>query len=114
MDTARTRNNLQDEVQRLTALQDDIQADSASEQQQREISLTTLEQLEAELSDIENALSKLEKGTYGSCEACGEPISEERLQAQPSTRFCVDDQARAENELQVDVNTVTGPSPSPT
>ncbi|MHB8511559.1 MAG: TraR/DksA family transcriptional regulator [Actinomycetota bacterium] len=34
----------------------------------------------------------LEKGTYGLCETCGHPISEDRLEAFPAARFCREDQ----------------------
>jgi DnaK suppressor protein len=41
------------------------------------------------LQAIEEALSRLEKGTYGICRDCGEPISEARLNAIPWTRVCI-------------------------
>jgi RNA polymerase-binding transcription factor DksA len=42
------------------------------------------------LSDIEDALAKLDAGTYGACESCGKPIPEPRLEAMPAARFCID------------------------
>ena len=74
------------------------QADLGTETFDRERDLSILEQVEAELADVEHALERLENGTYGTCEACGRPIDEARLEAQPATRFCVDDQAAAERE----------------
>ena len=41
-----------------------------------------------DLDDIETALAKLEEGTYGLCETCGEPLSQERLSVSPAERFC--------------------------
>ena len=41
------------------------------------------------LRDVENALAKFDAGTYGACEACGEPITEARLEAMPSARLCI-------------------------
>jgi DnaK suppressor protein len=41
------------------------------------------------LQAIEEALARLDKGTYGSCRDCGEPISPARLQAIPWTRVCI-------------------------
>jgi len=41
------------------------------------------------LDDVERAIGKLDTGTYGLCEECGEPISPARLEAMPATRFCV-------------------------
>lgn len=42
-----------------------------------------------ELREIENALRRLAGGTYGECEACGEPISPNRLKALPWARYCL-------------------------
>jgi RNA polymerase-binding transcription factor DksA len=74
------------------------QADLGTETFDRERDLSILEQVEAELGDVEHALARLENGTYGLCEACGRPIDEARLEAQPATRFCMNDQAAAERE----------------
>ena len=41
------------------------------------------------LQAIEEALARLDKGTYGSCRDCGEPISPARLHAIPWTRVCI-------------------------
>ncbi|MGI9343737.1 MAG: TraR/DksA family transcriptional regulator [Gammaproteobacteria bacterium] len=43
-----------------------------------------------ELTDIENALHKLDAGTYGVCATCGEDINKERLEARPACAECVD------------------------
>jgi RNA polymerase-binding transcription factor DksA len=45
--------------------------------------------LESLLADVERALGKLDEGTYGRCETCGEPIAPARLEAMPASRFCV-------------------------
>lgn len=42
----------------------------------------------AELRQIEAALTRVEKGTYGVCTRCGERIDEQRLKTLPSTPFC--------------------------
>lgn len=41
------------------------------------------------LNEIEDALSRIEKGTYGKCQACGSEIREERLELIPYARYCV-------------------------
>jgi RNA polymerase-binding transcription factor DksA len=41
------------------------------------------------LKDVDDALTKLDEGTYGRCEVCGEPIAEARLEAMPSARTCI-------------------------
>ncbi len=46
-------------------------------------------EFELKLQDIDGALEKISKGTYGICEKCGEPIVEERLKANPAARNCI-------------------------
>ena len=41
------------------------------------------------LSDIDEALTKLDQGTYGVCENCSRPIGEPRLEAMPAARLCI-------------------------
>jgi DnaK suppressor protein len=41
------------------------------------------------ISDIDNALDKIENGSYGICEECEEKISEKRLEANPVARYCI-------------------------
>lgn len=50
--------------------------------------LSILAQVEGELVDVERALARLDDGTYGTCEVCGEPIDGERLSSQPATALC--------------------------
>lgn len=47
---------------------------------------------------VENALHKLEKGTYGSCDRCRRTINPARLQAIPYAPYCVECQAQLEKE----------------
>lgn len=44
----------------------------------------------AELEQVEIALERLDRGTYGKCEDCGRRIAAERLEALPSARRCID------------------------
>jgi RNA polymerase-binding transcription factor DksA len=46
-------------------------------------------QLRQELAEVDRALAKLDDGTYGRCETCGEPIAPARLEAMPAARFCI-------------------------
>lgn len=48
-----------------------------------------LEQLEKQLHGVEDALKKIEEGTYGICEISGEKIEKERLEANPSARTSI-------------------------
>jgi DnaK suppressor protein len=47
---------------------------------------------------IKEALAKIEEGTFGICEECGEEISEERLKARPVTTLCIACKTKAEEE----------------
>ncbi len=46
--------------------------------------------LRESLNDVEAALAKLDKGTYGICEGCGQPIAPARLEAKPAARLCME------------------------
>jgi RNA polymerase-binding transcription factor DksA len=74
-------------------------AELGSETFERELGLTTLTIVEGELKDIDDALRRLDDGTYGTCEECGKPIDEARLEAVPWARYCVADQARIEKAV---------------
>ena len=71
-------------------------ADDGTETSEREKNFSIRLTLEAELEDMEQALQRLEQGTYGSCDVCGTPIPDERIEAVPGTRFCVEHQREAE------------------
>ena len=71
-------------------------ADAASDAFEREKEFSILEQVEAELADVDRALERLDGGRYGTCEACGGAIADERLVVMPAARFCVDHQADQE------------------
>ncbi len=46
-------------------------------------------QARAHLAEIDAAITRLEDGTYGVCERCGQPISDARLRARPVARACI-------------------------
>jgi DnaK suppressor protein len=48
-----------------------------------------LNKLRAQLTDAERAITKMDDGTYGLCEKCGQPIADARLEVMPATRFCI-------------------------
>ena len=122
MDADQVRELLDAEHDRLTEVRDDLvargygveteaesiaelsdnaqhQADVGTETFDRERDLSILEQVEAELTDIEHALTRLDDGSYGRCEACGEPIDDARLEALPAARFCLAHQAAVEADV---------------
>lgn len=46
--------------------------------------------LEEALAEVDNALEKIEAGSYGVCEECGKEIAPARLEAKPEARLCID------------------------
>jgi RNA polymerase-binding transcription factor DksA len=71
-------------------------ADSASDAFEREKEFSILEQVQAELAAVDRALKRLDDGTYGTCEVCGDSIADDRLRVIPAARFCVGHQGDAE------------------
>lgn len=53
------------------------------------------------LRDVTSALQRIEEGSYGACERCGEAISEKRLEALPFARHCIDCQRLVEEEARL-------------
>jgi RNA polymerase-binding protein DksA len=62
-------------------------ADQAAEGVDAEIAISQNEELL--LSQVETALVRIEAGTYGACEECGDSIGTERLQALPFASRCI-------------------------
>lgn len=69
---------------------DDNFADSGQVAAEQGENRALAQQLRDQLDDVEAALGKLDDGTYGSCEVCGQPIGEARLEAMPAARLCID------------------------
>jgi DnaK suppressor protein len=72
--------------------------DLASEERSREINLILSDRDREKLQSIEDALERIDAGTYGICEMCEEEIAPERLEALPFTRLCVTCQSELEKE----------------
>jgi DnaK suppressor protein len=71
-------------------------ADSAHSTAERARLLSVMKALRANLRWVNRALTKMELGTYGTCERCGNPIPIERLEALPWAILCVDCARRGE------------------
>ena len=70
--------------------QDNHLAETATATLDREIDYTLEENSEHVLSAIEDALKRIEEGTFGVCVNCGKAIGEERLAALPWATTCID------------------------
>lgn len=67
----------------------DHMADQGSATFERELDMTLEENLRRELSEVRSALSRIDEGTYGTCERCGGAIPDERLEAVPTASMCI-------------------------
>ena len=73
-------------------------ADTGTDHFDRDFALSLLSADQDALYEVEQALNRIQKGTYGVCEMTGEPIPLSRLEAIPWTRFTVEAQAQLEKE----------------
>ncbi len=62
--------------------------EAADKIEEYEGNTAVLKELEIRYNDIKDALTKIEKGTYGFCEVSGEPIEKDRLEANQAARTC--------------------------
>ena len=72
------------------------QADAGSDAYDRDFALSMLSKEQGSLYEIDEALKRIEDGSYGVCEICEKPIKHDRLEALPFTRYTVDCQAELE------------------
>ncbi len=73
-------------------------ADSGTDNFDRDFALSLLSSDQDAVYEIEEALKRIEKNTFGICELTGKPIPRKRLEAIPWTRFTVEAQAQLERE----------------
>ena len=89
--------NMEDELGELAGRgSDNHLGDMATVTFDRELGEGLEEGAQQTLAQIDRALARLDEGTYGSCERCGNPIAEDRLRARPWATLCIDDQRRAD------------------
>jgi len=68
--------------------------EEATESFELEKRLALEKQVREHLAEVEHALDKFEKGTYGLCDSCGQPIAPDRLEALPRASLCVNCKAK--------------------
>jgi DnaK suppressor protein len=91
------RAELAGELARLTAPPDEAAAvafgkrvgDGTTEAVERISTTLTARSIAASLTEVDRALEKVEAGTFGVCDVCGEAIPVERLEARPFTSRCI-------------------------
>ena len=78
-------------------------ADIASDYYERELAMGLSENERMRLQEVEEALERIDNGTYGKCEACGNLIAEPRLNALPFAKLCVECKAKQEQNKRTPV-----------
>ena len=91
-----TPGSLEDETEEILGSSDNHLGDAATGTLDREIDYTLEENSEQVLQQIEEALARIDDGTYGTCSRCGKEIAEERLEARPWATLCIDCQRERE------------------
>lgn len=74
-------------------------ADLGTDNYEQEFALGLMDSERKLLREIDNALARIEKKTYGICEGTGKPIPKARLEAQPWARYCVEYARKLEQGL---------------
>lgn len=84
-----TQNITQDQADALAAIDDSVKdsADMSVQDVNQETALRMGERESQMVADIDQALLRMEEGTYGICQYCGKPIDERRLEAVPTARY---------------------------
>ncbi|MEU9008603.1 TraR/DksA C4-type zinc finger protein [Streptomyces sp. NPDC048479] len=77
------------EANALVAIDDEHDPEGSSTAFERAHIAALPAQGRAHLADLDRALERLERGDYGRCEGCGEPIPVERLEVRPAASTCV-------------------------
>ena len=73
-------------------------AEDGSDMMEAERLATISDDLREILAQVNGALARMDDGTFGICQRCGNPIGEERLEAFPYVRFCITCQTQIERE----------------
>jgi RNA polymerase-binding transcription factor len=73
----------------LTGADDEHDPEGATIAFERAQLETLIAQARQQLLELEDALARLERGGYGICEGCGQPIAAERLEVRPTARTCI-------------------------
>ena len=64
-------------------------SEQATERQNDMVLQGLLADARASVQEVKQALERLDAGTYGECDKCGEPISAARLEALPAAQYCI-------------------------
>ena len=87
--------SMSDETEEMN-FHDNHLGDMATATFDREMASTLEDNSNHVLAEIDGALARIENGTYGMCERCGQPIGAERLEALPWATLCIEDKRKQE------------------
>ena len=76
-------------------------SDRATLESDRNFTLRIRDRERKLIGKIKDALERIDNGTYGICEECGEEISEKRLRARPVTTLCIDCKKKQETDERI-------------
>ncbi len=93
------RDNVKEESDYLKAPATGDIYDLASSERERELALLLGDRDREKLAEIDEALRRIEDGSYGYCEECGEKIGIGRLKAMPFTQLCVECKSKLEKQV---------------
>ncbi|MEZ0329341.1 MAG: RNA polymerase-binding protein DksA [Dissulfuribacterales bacterium] len=87
-------------IEEMTQLEENFpdMTDRASLETDRSFELRIRDRERKLLHKIDKAIERIQNGTYGICESCGEEIGFKRLEARPVTTLCIDCKAKQERE----------------
>jgi RNA polymerase-binding protein DksA len=89
-------------------------ADTGTEEYMHELNATLLENEGFLLAEVQAAIARVDQGAFGRCESCGGDIAEERLEAIPYARLCIDCATASDNQPQANLNAGRPRSPADT
>jgi len=93
-----TKNDLEKRLKKMNVVDFGHDVDSLEEESDETEEMATTDALTTtfigRLDDVNAALEKIEKGTYGKCENCGNELSIEMLEADPESKLCKDCKAK--------------------
>ena len=97
-----------DQAAALDSVDDSVKdsVDMSLQDVNQELALRLGERESQAVAEIDEALRRIDEGTYGQCERCGKPIDERRLEAMPTARF----DAQCQTEIEASQGTGNAPT----
>ena len=104
----RNENVRDDQAAALDSVDDGVKdsIDMSLQDVNQELALRLGERESQAVAEIDEALRRIDEGTYGQCERCGKPIDERRLEAMPTARF----DAQCQTEIEASQGTGNAPT----